>query len=308
MRGLSQEARARAGLTASMCLFGTIGVFVRYIPLSSGLIALVRGVIGTLFLLAVVWVRGARISFSDIRRSLLPLCVSGVFLGANWILLFEAYRYTSVAVATLCYYLAPVFVMLVSPFVLHERLTVSRGLCAMAALIGMALISGLPGAGSAGGFGPTGILLGLGAAALYACIMLLNKRLGAVSGYDRTIVQLGISAVTLLPYVLLTDGAPSVPAPRTLLLLLTVGVLHTGVAYALYFGSMRDLPAQTVAIFSYIDPVVAILLSALVLKERMGVMSIIGAVLVLGATLLSELLDHHKRNREAENYEKHAPL
>ena len=126
---------------------------------------------------------------------------------------------------------------------------------------------------------------------LYTAIVMLNKKTGDVPALDKTLLQFAVSAVVLLPYVLLTEGLPtaaelSVP---TLVLLLVVGVLHTGFAYALYFGGIRDVNAQTAAILSYLDPVLSILLSALILRERLDVFSVIGAVLILGSALYSEL-------------------
>ena len=291
----NETGRARAALIASMVIFGTIGVFRRYIPLPSSLIAAMRGLIGMLFLLGLMAAKRQRPSLADIRRQAPTLFLSGAVLGFNWILLFEAYRYTSVAAATLCYYMAPMIVILVSPALFGERMTARRGICVAAALTGMVLVSGVLRVGVTGAGEMRGILFGLGAAVLYAGVILLNKRLTGLTAYDRTVVQLGTAAVVLLPYTMLTETIAldltgiSGGMAMVLAMLLLVGVVHTGVAYALYFGSMKDLPAQTVALMSYIDPIVAILLGALLLGESMGAMEAVGAVLVLGAALVSEL-------------------
>ena len=278
---------ATGKLTLSMIIFGTIGIFRRLIPLSSGLVAMSRGLIGVLFLLLVMRLRGDGMDRAAVRRKLPLLCLSGAAIGVNWILLFEAYNYTSVATATLCYYLAPMFVILASPLVLREKLTLRKLACVSAALLGMVFVSGVLEA--SGGAGLKGVLLGLGAAVLYASVVLMNKQLGDVPAYDRTIVQLGSSAAVLLPYVLLVEEV-SIEAftPGVIALLVVVGIVHTGIAYALYFGSLMQLKAQTAAILSYIDPVVAVLLSALVLREHMSLLSGLGAVLVLGAAVISE--------------------
>lgn len=284
---------AKAKLIGAMTVFGTVGIFVRYIPLSSAAIAFCRGVTGMLFLLILMLLTGKKPSLPDIRRNLLILCLSGAAIGGNWILLFEAYRYTTVATATVCYYMAPMFVILASPL-LGERLTLKKLLCVAAAMVGMVFVSGV----AENGIPPigelTGVLCGTGAALLYASVMLLNKKLTPISAYDKTIVQLGAAALVVFPYLLLTEGfaAPSMHLTGWILLAI-VGILHTGIAYALYFGSMQDLHAQTIAIFSYLDPVLAILLSALLLKEPMGVYEIIGTVLILGSAFYSEL--HPKR-------------
>lgn len=278
---------ARLKMVLSMAIFSTIGVLRRWIDLPSGMLAMLRGIIGMLFLLLVLCMRRQRMDMVAIRRSLSRLCVSGAMMGVNWILLFEAYSYTSVATATLCYYLAPMFVILASTFLFRERLGLKKGICVIAAFIGMVLVSG---AFETGFAGFKGIALSLGAAVLYASVVLMNKGLQGVNAFDRTIVQLAASSVALLPYVLLAESLAGIQLHITgMALVLTAGIVHTGVAYALYFGALKDIPAQTAALLSYIDPVGAVLLSALLLREDMSAPAIIGAVLVLGAAAVSEL-------------------
>lgn len=278
---------AKLKLIIAVELFGTIGIFVKFIPLPSSVIACARGFIGALLLVLIMRLTKQRPNYDAIRRKLPLLCISGVMIAANWILLFEAYRYTTVAVATLCYYMAPVIVILLSPLILHERLTPLKLVCSAVAVIGMVLVSGVFGGGS-GSF--TGILLGLGAAVIYAAVVIANKFLDGVSAYERTVVQLGAAAISVLPYVLLTEDIPSLTfTPVGCILLAVVGIVHTGLAYAAYFGSLSSLKAQTVALYSYIDPTVAIILSALILHERLTVYSVVGAVLILGATIISDL-------------------
>lgn len=287
---MKQTNAEKLKLVTAMVLFGTIGLFVRYIDLPSSIIALARGVVGMLFLLAVILLRGNKISGEAVKKNLLWLILSGACLGMNWILLFEAYRFTTVATATLCYYLAPIIVIAVSPILLKEKLTLRKVLCTIVALVGMVMVSGVVQNGIPSFAEAKGILFGLGAAVLYAGIMLLNKKIHDISAYDKTVVQLGISAIVLIPYCLLTEDISSLHiSPQVLVLLLLVGVVHTGVTYFLYFGSMGHLPAQTVAIVSYVDPVVAVLISIFILGEGMNAFGVIGAVLVLGAALVSEI-------------------
>ena len=280
---------SRLMLIASMCIFGTIGLIRRYIPLPSSLIALVRGIIGALFLMAVVLVSKKKLDKSAIRHSFHLLTLSGIAIGFNWILLFEAYNYTSVATATLCYYLAPILVILASPLILKERLTVRKGMCAAIALTGMVLVSGVIETGFSGFDEMKGILFGLGAAVLYASAILLNKKMPSVPAYDKTILQLSLASAALLPYVLLTETFNGLSVtPVSLLLLLIASIVHTGIAYWLYFGSMAQLSSNTVALLSYIDPILAIVLSMVFLHEPMSLYAGIGAVMILGAAFASE--------------------
>lgn len=270
-----------------MGIFGTIGLFRRYIPLPSGSIAFFRGLIGTLALVLIALLLRKKPDINAIKKRIVPLCVSGALIGFNWILLFEAYNYTSVSTATLCYYMAPILVIIASPIFLRERLRAKQIICALVAIVGMVFVSGVL---RGGDVDVRGILLGLGAAALYASVILINRRLSGMSAYDKTIVQLGAATVVILPYTLIAEDISAVIfTPKVILLLLLVGIVHTGISYAMYFGSVSALPTQTVAVFSYIDPVVAIILSALILKEPMGVLEAIGAVMILGAAALGEI-------------------
>lgn len=274
-------------LIASMALYGTIGVFRHYIPLPSGLIACARGLIGALSLVVLLLILRKKPDWAAIRRNFLPLALSGAALGANWVLLFEAYNRTTVAVATLTYYVAPILLLLIAPFALREKLTVRKVICVFVALAGMVFVSGVL-YGEAPGM--SGIAFALGAALLYPLIILLSKRLTEVNAFDKTIVQLLSAAAVTLPYTLSAEKwSFSEVSLKAAILLLILCVVHTGVAYALYFGALRTLNAQTLAILSYIDPLVAVLLSALVLREPFGWMEAVGAVLILGAALISEL-------------------
>lgn len=279
----------RAALVTAMAIFGTIGIFRRYIPLPSGAVALFRAALGALFLLLLLVCRRQKLDFVAIRKNLLLLLLSGAFLGFNWVLLFEAYKYTSVAAATLSYYMAPILLILAAPLFLRERLTRKKGICAAVALLGMVLVSGVLETGVASITELRGILMGLCAAVLYAAIIIINKRISGITATDKTVVQFAVSVVVLLPYVLFAEELTlSLLTPTATVLLLLVGILHTGLAYALYFGAVEKLPAGAVALYSYIDPVLAVVLSALLLKEPMTRLGAVGAVLILGAAFISE--------------------
>lgn len=285
--GKNEGGLARLALIFSMGVFGTIGLFRRLIPLPSGSIAFFRGLIGTVALLLISLVLRKKLDFKMIKKHLLLLCLSGALIGFNWIMLFEAYNYTSVATATLCYYTAPIIVLIAAPFIFKERFGLKQGLCAVCALVGMIFVSGVLNGGHTDA---RGIIFGLLAALLYASVILINRALGEMSAYDKTIFQLLSATVVILPYTLIAeDVSASAFNAKTVALLLVVGIIHTGVSYAMYFNSIGLLPTQTVAIFSYIDPVVAIILSALVLKEPMGVLEYLGAALILGSAVACEI-------------------
>ena len=273
----------------AMLIFGSIGLFVRTLPFTSSQIALARGLIGSAFLFASSFILKKGLSFKRIQSNLKVLLPLGIMLGFNWILLFQAYRYTSIANATVSYYCAPVIVMLLTPVVFKESLTRTNVLCIFAAMAGMVCISGA--GGTLDRQNLIGIAYGFGGAVFYAAIVLTNKFLKDISDFESAFTQLFIAALALLPYVLLTDGIRLTGASAvTVMLLILVGVVHTGFSYLLYFASLPRLDSRTIATFSYIDPISAILLSSLFLAEPMTLIQAAGAVLILGATLVNELV------------------
>lgn len=279
-------------ILTSMAIFGTVGIFVRFIPMASAAIAFCRGVLGCVFLLILMAVTGKKPNLADIKGSGWILAISGAAIGINWILLFESYRYTTVAIATICYYLAPAFVTLGSPIV-GEKISGKKLACIGIAMVGMVFVSGVLQGSHESSL--LGVVLGVGAAVFYASVILMNKKLAPIGAYDRTLCQLGAASLVVAPYILITGGIDF--GGMSALgwgMLIILGIVHTGIAYALYFGGIRDVNAQTAAILSYLDPVLSILLSALILREKLDVFSVIGAVLILGSALYSELPGREK--------------
>ena len=273
-----------------MLIFGTVGILVRWISLPSGIIALVRGGIATLLLLMLSRFTKDKTDKAVLKKNMLLLILSGAGIGFNWILFFEAQRHTTIAVATLCYYLAPVFIILLSPIALKERLTLKKSLCVAVALLGMVFVSGVLENGGIYGADFKGVLFGISAAGLYAIVVIMNKKMIGVGGFDRTLFQMAFATLALVPYVLLTHwGTPLSLSLKSASLLLVLGVLHTGICYAMYFASLKELPAQASAILSYIDPVSAIIFANIFLQESLSLFGTIGAVLLLGSMLVSEI-------------------
>ena len=270
-----------------MAIFGTIAPFVRNIPVSSGELALYRAVLAAVMIGLFLLVTKQKISFANMKKEVPLLLASGIALGVNWILLFQAYRYTTVSMATLSYYFAPVIVTAVCPILFKEKLTGKQLVCFVMSTVGLVPITGF---GSAGRRDLIGILFGLGAAVFYAGVVLLNKFIQNVDGIHRTFLQFFAAAVVLIPCVMLTDGVTlgslDMAGWGNLLI---VGIVHTGVTYCLYFSSLKDLPGQKAAILSYIDPLVAVLVSVLFLGEGLTLWQAIGGGLILGFTLWNEV-------------------
>ena len=285
----TNSKRALGIFISSMLIFGTVGVLRRYIPLSSALLSFSRGMLGGLFLLVFIRIRKKGSPEKLPAQVMLRLIITGVMIGINWILLFEAYNHTTVAIATLCYYMEPTIVMLSAPFLFGERLTAKKAVCAVLSVIGMVLVSGVI-QDDFGSGNMKGVLLGLGAALFYSAVVIMNKKTPGVDQVQRTTVLLLSAGIVMLPYLLLTGGYRMDGAGAgAIILLVVLGIVHTGIAYAMYFGSMEGLKMQTIAVFSYIDPVSALLFSALLLREPLSPFGMIGAVLIIGSAIVSEL-------------------
>ena len=285
--GNDNKKTTYAQFIMAMVIVGTIGIFRRNISLSSAALAFSRGILGSLSLGAFVKVRGQKIFHGMERKKLFLLILNGAIIGVNWIFLFEAYRFTTVAVATLCYYLQPTLLILVSPIFFKEKLTGKKLFYALIAFLGMVLVSGVLGGGDTGSL--KGVAFGLAAAVLYTMAVVINKITLGVDPYEKTIIQLASAGIVLIPYILMTEDISAVQLDTiTIILVLIVGIIHTGLVYFFYFGSMEHMSAQAVAVFSYIDPGVAVIASWAFLGEPLTVPVIIGAVLIIGSAFLSE--------------------
>ncbi len=281
--------KARIMMISSMAIFGTIGLFVRNISVGSGELALYRALLAILLIGGFLLITRQTIPFRAIKKELPLLLLSGMAMGINWILLFEAYKHTTVSVATLSYYFAPVLVMAISPFLFREKMTAKQIICFAMSTVGLILVINV---GGLGGHGSDllGILFGLGAAIFYATVILLNKFIKNVAGIPRTFLQFVASILVLIPYVGFREGI----SLGTLngsgwICLLVVGLVHTGVTYCLYFSSLKELSGQEAALLSYVDPLVAVLGSFLILQEHMTILQVIGGIMILGFTLLNEI-------------------
>ncbi|MDR4226463.1 EamA family transporter [Bacillus mojavensis] len=273
----------------SMIIFGTIGLVVRYIDLSSSETAFFSSSIGFLFLTLVFINKRKSFSWQKIKSCGIFLFLSGIALGGNWIFLYQSYEYTTLTNATLGYYFAPVFVMLLSPIFLKEKLSFKKVICIFVAVLGMMFIVG-NGVSASGREDLIGIILGLIAAAFYAALMLLNKFIKEMNRLEVTIIQLLVTALILLPYVLITEGLNMLSVSSSSIpFIIFLGIVNTGIGFWLFFSGMEKLKGQSIAVLSYVDPFVAILISGLILQEQFTLLQIIGGVLLLGSTFASEI-------------------
>ena len=269
----------------SLLIFGSNGVFASHIDMTSAEIVCMRTLIGSLALILVLLISRTKLDWAVMKREAFKLIAAGICLGVNWALLFEAYKLMSVSIATLTYYLAPIIVLILSPLLLREKQSARAYIGMGAAVVGLVLAVGLGDASVTA----TGLIVGLGSAVFYAGLIIFNKKIDGVTGLPLTTIEMVIAACVMLPYVLLTGGHVGFPPDMEgTLYLIFLCLVNTGLACWLYFSSMNRLPARAVALFGYVDPVSALIFSAVFLGDRMGVLQIAGAVLVFAGAAFGQ--------------------
>lgn len=283
----------------AMLIFGSIGIFRRFIQLPSGMLAWFRGFSGAVIIFLASVAQGKKICNGIGMKNVLFLALSGGMIGLNWVLLFEAFNKTSVPIATLCNYMEPSIVILLAPLFLRERLTLKKLICAAVSVIGMIFVSGVIEGGGLKSSDISGIIPGLGAALLYALAVIVNKKVSVEDTYEKSVIQLMAASVAVLPYVLLKENLSEVSLTgKSVIMLAVVCVIHTGLAYILFVTGMESLKAHSIAVLGYIDPVSALFFSAVFLSEKLTILGLFGAVLIIGSALICEIPFPIKNKRD----------
>jgi drug/metabolite transporter (DMT)-like permease len=281
--------KSKIQLLSSMVIFGTMGVFVRYIDASSSVIALFRGFIGSAFLIFIFLFLKQKISIEKLKANAVILLLSGVVLAGNWMFLLQAYKNTTLSNAALSYYFAPVFVLIFSPFILKEKFSIKKMTCIAAAMLGMLLVMQNNSGITEGYHHAAGITYGFIAALFYASLILLNKFIKGLTGFETTVIQLTEASFLLLLYVLFVQGAGALHlAGGDVLFVIILGIVHTGIGFYLFFSALKDLKGQNIASLSYVEPVTSVFMSVFILHESMTIVQFAGAGLLLGAIFISE--------------------
>ena len=270
-------------------LFGTIGTISRFINMPSSIICLGRAAIAVIVILLLLKLKKESLDIKAIKRNIGWLLLSSTLLCLNWTCQFEAFKYTTIATSTLCYYMQPIFYIIAGAIVLKEKTSLRKWICVLVAFLGMIFVSGVIQVG----FDISelkGAIYGVVGGFFYAMVVLINKYMKDISPVNTTTIQMALVTVIMTPYALITGDFGQLSITTTgVICLIVLGAIHTGLAYIVYFDSVNKLSTQTVGILSYIDPVEAVLLSALFLHEPITIWTIVGAIMILGATAISEL-------------------
>lgn len=287
--------RAYIKYLTALLLFGTNGIVASLIDLSSYEIVFLRTLIGSLLLILIFKLTGQHTTFLQKKKQLLFLIISGIAMGTSWMFLYEAYQQIGVSISSLAYYCGPVIVMLLSPLLFKEKLTCTKLLGFLAVLCGLFLVNGriIQEDNSV-----WGIFCGAMSAVMYAFMVIFNKKAKDISGLENSMLQLITSFLTVAVFVVLKSRFAISVKPSDWPPILVLGILNTGIGCYLYFSPLSKLPVQTVSVLGYLEPLSAVIFSALILKEALTPLQMTGAVLILGGAMFAEcavkLPNHHK--------------
>lgn len=277
--------------------YGTIGTVTYFIPLSSSAIVFYRALLGGLFIIFLTCMRGASINIKSMKENLPILILTGFFMGLNWVFQFEAFRVSTVAIGTVCYNTMPIFLLIIASIMFKEKITFKSIICIIVASIGVVLVSNVINTGIRSNE-VLGCFYGILGAIFYALIVTYNKKLNQIETHDKVIFQFLFSAFIMFVYVMLgkddslffNQGISQKDLTIGILCLLLLCFFHTGFCYVHYFNAVSRLKAETVAILTYIDPVVALFLSYFVLREQATGLQILGAMLILISMFVNNLI------------------
>lgn len=269
----------------ALLLFGSNGVVASYISLTSYEIVFLRSLIGSILLISLFKLADNKIDLTKNKRHLLYLIISGVAMGVSWIFLYEAYQQIGVSIASLAYYCGPVIVMLLSPLLFNERFTLPKVGGFVAVLCGILLINTQA---IHDGKTPWGLFCGVMSAIMYAFMVIFNKKAHSITGMKNAMLQLIISFLTVAVFLGFRQGFIIHVSRSDWIPILILGLLNTGIGCYLYFSSIASLPVQSVAVCGYLEPLSAIAFSALLLKEILQLIQMLGAVLVIGGSIFAE--------------------
>ena len=270
----------------ALLLFGSNGIVASLIHLSSYEIVLLRTLIGSLLLIAIFFIAREKLTFYKYKTQSIFLAVSGIAMGTSWIFLYEAYDEIGVSLASLAYYCGPVIVMILSPFLFGEKLTRIKVCSFLVVLVGIFLVNGTA---FENGVSVWGLACGLLSAICYSLMVMFNKKAKDITGLENSMLQLFMAFITVAIFVGIKQGYRMEIDTQSIIPILVLGLLNTGIGCYFYFSSIGKLPVQTVAICGYLEPLSAVLFSVIFLKETMLPIQIIGAVLIIGGAILGEI-------------------
>ena len=270
---------------AALLLFGSNGLVASYIALSSYEIVFLRSLLGSALLVVLFFVAGGKFTVRQNKRDLFFIALSGAAMAADWLLLFEAYAQIGVSLGMIINYCGPAIVIAVSALIFKEKISWAKIIALLAVFAGVVLISGRAVETSAR---LSGLLCAVLSAFAYAAMVIFNKKATRIKGIENAALQLLCAFLVIAIFVGYKQGFDIGIYAKDWVPILWLGLVNTGLACYLYFSSIGALPIQTVAICGYLEPLCAVLLSVVILHERMLPLQVVGAVLIVGGAIFGE--------------------
>ncbi|HDL6938356.1 TPA: DMT family transporter [Yersinia enterocolitica] len=273
------KTRGVVEMIAAMLISGTVGWPVIASGQPAVTVVFWRCVFGAFAMLIACVMLGLLKRGVLTRQHIAIAIIGGITLVLNWVLLFGAYSYASISVATVTYHTQPFMLVGLGVLFFGEKLTANALGWLLVAFGGMLfIIIGQQGAITLGSDYLIGVVMALGAAFMYAVTAAIIKRLKGLPPHLIVLIQLLVGAILLAPFVRWSDF----PLPgSTWGLLLIIGVIHTGLMSSLLYGAIQKIPTSLVGALSFIYPVVAIFVDWLVFGHRLSVMQMVGASAIL---------------------------
>lgn len=276
----------------ALLLFGSNGIVASRISLNSCEIVLLRTLIGSLLLMLIFLLQRKPFDFIKHKKDLIFLVISSIAMGASWMFLYEAYKQVGVSLASLAYYCGPIIVMILSPVIFHEKFIWPQIAGFLCVLIGIFLVNGQA---IQDGNRNLGLICGAMSAIMYALMIIFNKKVAKITGFENSLLQLTISFLTVAIFVGTKQGFAMSIASSDWVPIFILGIINTGIGCFLYFSSIGFLSVHTVAVCGYLEPLSAVVFSVIFLQEKMQQIQIIGAVMILGGAVFGEVFKKNKR-------------
>lgn len=274
----------------SLILFGSNGIIAGFISLPSTEIVFWRTMIGSILLVLIYIMKEKKCYIKINNKDVLYVTLSGISMGISWIFLYEAYNLIGVSLSSLAYYCGPVIVMVLSPLLFGEKLTIFNIIGFQAVILGAILVNG----DISKNVNNIGVIYGGISAVAHAFMVIFSKKSKMKNGIENAMIQLVFSFFTVVIYFGITEQFSLKMTLSDLFWIVILGVFNTGVGCYLYFSSISKLSVKTVSVFGYIEPLSAVLLAVMIIGERMSVIQIIGTFTLIVGMLFAECTNFEK--------------
>ena len=285
------DKRAFIKYLSALLLFGLNGIVASHIALNSYEIVFLRTLIGSILLLFLFLLSKGRFHIKEYKKYTLFITLSGIAMGTSWMFLYEAYQQIGVSLSSLLYYCGPVIVMILSPLIFKEKLTIPKLVGFAVVLVGILLVNGNA---ADGNINTWGLFCAAMSAVTYFFMVTLNKQAKNITGMENSVIQLIVSFLTVGIFMLVKQGIIIHVPANAWFWVLVLGVVNTGIGCYLYFSPLSKLPVQTVAVCGYLEPLSAVVFAAILLGEKMTLLQVVGAACIIGGAMIGELIKTKK--------------